>query len=190
MNAYPELTAALQTMLDRMDASLRAGGYAGPPIVMYLAGGVAVNYWCGTRYTEDVDAHFSRRFVLPADLTVNYRRSDGREAFIYFDPNYNTSFALLHPDFEENSGPWEGIGNEHRLVHLHVLQPLDLAVSKLSRFSEQDRLDIQALAALRVFTGAELRKHALAAMSNYVGDKRPLTTSLELACQRIEAAAR
>ena len=27
---------------------------------MILAGGMAVNYYCGTRYTEDVDAVFSK----------------------------------------------------------------------------------------------------------------------------------
>ena len=99
MKAFPELAAALREMLDRMDGSLRAGGYAGPAVIMYLAGGVAVNYYCGTRYTEDVDASFSQRFVLPKDLSVNYRRQDGSEAFIYFDQNYNTSFALLHEQF-------------------------------------------------------------------------------------------
>ena len=41
MKAFPELTAALREMLDRMDVSLRAGGYEGPPVIMYLAGRVA-----------------------------------------------------------------------------------------------------------------------------------------------------
>jgi hypothetical protein len=81
MKAFPELSAALRVILDRMDASLRAGGYSGDPVIMSLAGGLAVNYYCGTRYTEDVDASFSRRFVLPRDLSVNYRRRDGSEAF-------------------------------------------------------------------------------------------------------------
>jgi hypothetical protein len=129
MKAFPELTAALGKMLDRMDASLRDAGYSGPPVEMFVAGGIAVNYYCGSRYTEDVDASFSRRFVLPKNLNVNYRRRDGTEAFIYFDANYNTSFALMHEDFEAHARPWEGIGNESRLLHLLVLSPLDLAVS-------------------------------------------------------------
>ena len=41
MKAFPELTAALREMLDRMDVSLRAGGYEGPPVIMYLAGRLA-----------------------------------------------------------------------------------------------------------------------------------------------------
>ncbi len=183
MKAFPELTAALREMLDRMDGSLRAGDYAGPAVIMYLAGGVAVNYYCGTRYTEDVDASFSRRFVLPKNLSVNYRRRDGTEAFIYFDHNYNTSFALLHDQFEAHAAEWAGIGNETRLVRLRVLSPLDLAVSKIARFSAQDRTDIQALAKECGFTAAELRTHALEAMRDYIGDKRPLTTSLDLIAQ-------
>lgn len=180
MKAFPELTAALREMLDRMDASLRAGGYHGPAVIMYLAGGVAVNYYCGTRYTEDVDASFSRRFVLPKDLTVNYRRRDGSEAFIYFDHNYNTAFALLHEGFEEKARAWEGIGNERRLVELRVLSPLDLAVSKVARFSEQDRADIRALGGEGLFTAGGFRAHAVEAMRDFIGDKRVLMTSLEL----------
>lgn len=180
MKAFPELAAALREMVERMDESLRVGGYTGPAVIMYLAGGVAVNYYCGTRYTEDVDASFSRRFVLPKDLTVNYRRRDGSDAFIYFDHNYNTSFALLHEAFEDDAREWEGVGNENRLVQLRVLAPLDLAVSKISRFSEQVRADIRALGAEGLFTAAELRARAGEAMRDFVGDKRVLLLSLDL----------
>jgi hypothetical protein len=54
--AFPELSQALSQLLDQMDASIRKGGYDGPRITMYLAGGMAVNFYCGSRYTEDVDA--------------------------------------------------------------------------------------------------------------------------------------
>jgi hypothetical protein len=49
MKAFPELVIALREMLDRMDTSLRASGYEGALVYMYLAGGIAVNYYCGTR---------------------------------------------------------------------------------------------------------------------------------------------
>ncbi len=185
MKAFPELTAALREMADRMDASLRASGFAGPALRMFVAGGIAVNYHCGTRYTEDVDASFSQRFVLPRELTINYRRADGTAAFIYFDHNYNTSFALLHEDFEENTLEWPGIGNEGRFVQLRVLAPLDLAVSKLARFSEQDREDIVALAREKHFSAGQLRRHVAEALQNYIGDKRPLSISLDLVCAEI-----
>jgi len=185
MKAYPELTGALRTMLERMDASLQKGGYTGEPIRMYLAGGLAVNYYCGTRYTEDVDASFSHRFILPKDLTVNYQRPDGRPAFIYFDRNYNTSFALLHEDFEHDSREWAGIGNEGRKIELRVLSPLDLAISKIDRFSPRDREDILALAAERFFTDRQLRARALEAVANFIGNKDTLLSAIELVCQEV-----
>lgn len=154
----PELSAALSVMLDRIDSALRTGGHAGEPVRMYLAGGMALHYHLGSRYTEDVDASFSARVLMPTrDLTVDYRRADGKPATLYFDSNYNDSFALMHPDYRKRSLPWEGIGNERRLVELRVLTPLDLAVSKLSRFSEQDREDIALLANAGYFTEEELR---------------------------------
>ena len=187
MKAFPELVAALRVMLDRMDASLRADHYAGERVRMYLAGGLAVNYYCGSRYTEDVDASFSRRFLLP-EIVVPYRRRDGAETFIYLDHNYNTSFALLHHDFEARTREWEGIGNEQRLIQLRVFSPLDLAVSKLARFSDQDCEDIETLAAEGYFKVGEFRAHALDAMGNFIGDKRPLLTSLDLMAARLPAA--
>ena len=185
MKAFPELTVALRTMLDRMDASLQEGGYIGEPIKMYLAGGLAVNHYCGTRYTEDVDASFSRRFVLPKNLTVNYRRPDGTDAFIYFDHNYNTSFALLHDDFERDSREWAGIGNEERKVELRVLSPIDLAISKIDRFSPRDREDIMALASERFFTDRQLRTRALEAVANFIGNKDTLLNSIEIMCKEV-----
>lgn len=48
-HATPELAAALSAMLDKIDATLRDNEYQGEPIRMYLAGGMAVNYYCGSR---------------------------------------------------------------------------------------------------------------------------------------------
>jgi hypothetical protein len=65
-------------------------------------------------------------------------------------------------------------------VELRVLSPVDLAVSKVARFSEQDRADIRALAAEGFFSAEELRVHAVEAMRDFIGDKRVLMMSLEL----------
>lgn len=188
MKAYPELTSALIQIVERIDQSVRESGYTGVPISMYLAGGLAVNYYCGTRYTEDIDASFSRRLILPKNLEVTYTKPGGVEGFIYFDENYNTSFALLHQDFERDSNDWSGIGNDRRLVQLRVLAPVDLAVSKIARFSDQDREDIRALAAGGLVTAEGLRQRALEATGNYIGNLRTLMTSIDLASQDVQQA--
>lgn len=186
---HPELTAAMSTMLEKLDAWLRAGGYAGEPVRMYLAGGMALHFHCGARYTDDVDASFSARLLVPArELVVDYRRGDGTPSTLYFDANYNDSFALLHPDHRRNAGEWPGIGNERRLVHLYVFSPIDLAVSKISRFAPQDREDILLLASRGFFTADELRTHALEALDYYVGNNQWVRGTIDLICEAIRQA--
>jgi len=186
---HPELTSALSEMLDRIDQILRDCSYEGEPLVMYLAGGMAVHFHCGTRYTEDVDATFSKRLLLPYDqLIVDYIRQDGKRSTIYFDPTYNDTFALLHPDHRECCVEWMGIGNESRLVQLRVFCPVDLAVSKLARFSTNDQADILALAQKRFFTTTQLQQRATEALGYYVGDTRWIHLNLRQISEEIEVS--
>jgi len=187
--AFPELAAALSKMLDEIDAVLKDGGYVGPPIKMFLAGGMAVNYWCGSRYTEDVDASFSRK-LLPPRITIEYRQNDGTESFIYFDTNYNPSYALMHEDYEDDAVEWEGIGNERRLVRLYVLAPIDLALSKMARLLGSDREDIMQLASLGLIESRSLRARAEYALVAYVGNTKTVKIAIDEICSDIAAMER
>jgi hypothetical protein len=184
--AFPELSEALSQLLDQMDASIRKGGYDGPPITMYLAGGMAVNFYCGTRYTEDVDAFYTHR-VHVGPCEVSYRHKDGNPSFLYLDNNYNPTFGLLHENHDRDAVEWTGIGNEKRKIHLYVLSPVDLAVTKISRYSTQDREDILALARAGLFSADQLRDRAMEALGDYIGDRAPVMTSIELMCRQITA---
>ncbi len=184
--AFPELSQALSQLLDQMDVSIRKGGYDGPPITMYLAGGMAVNFYCGTRYTEDVDAFYTHR-VNVGRCEVSYRHKDGSPSFLYLDNNYNPTFGLLHENHDRDAVEWTGIGNEKRKIHLYVLSPLDLAVTKISRNSDQDREDILALASAGLFSADQLRNRAIEALGDYIGDRAPVMTSIELICRQISA---
>ncbi len=187
---HPDLTRAMGQMMDRIDGFLRDSGYTGEPVQMYLAGGMAVHYHCGTRYTDDVDATFSRRLILPFEkLVIAYMRETGTPSSIYFDTTYNDTFALLHPDHRESCVEWEGMGNERRLIHLLVFCPVDLAVSKLSRFSPNDQADILALARNRYFTTAQLQSRATEALDHYVGETRWIHLNLAQISQEIALAA-
>lgn len=183
---HPELTAALQEMMDKLDVIVRRGGYEGDPILMFLAGGMAVHYYCGSRYAEDVDATFSRRMILPYDeLTVRYLRDGQTPSTIYLDPTYNDTFALIHPDHQEESREWEGIGNDKRLIHLRVFAPVDLAISKVARFSPSDQEDIRSLAAMGYVTAAEMMTRAEEALRYYVGDTHWIHFNLNQICTEI-----
>lgn len=186
-HATPELAAALSSMLDKIDATLRENDYEGKPIVMYLAGGLAVNYYCGSRVTTDVDASFSRRMALDYnDLVIDFRDAAGKPSRLYFDTTYSPTLGPMHEDYEDDAQEWIGIGNEHRLVKLKVLAPVDIAVSKLGRFEGNDAGDILELASHAYFTVNEFRERAEAAASYFVGNLKRLHNTIEIMCKRIE----
>jgi hypothetical protein len=186
---YPELTEALSRFLDRLDALIRGSGFQGEPVRMYLAGGLAVNYFCGTRYTGDIDASFSHRILLQdEELAFTYLKRDGSRALLYFDRNYNPMFGLLHEAHEADSVEWTGIGNEKRMVQLRVLCPVDLIVSKIARFSYQDQSDILDVARVSELRFGEVEERALQAMADYVGNREPVLANLRVLKRRMTGA--
>jgi len=183
--ADPAFIAAFQSLARKLVRSTRADP-AGP-IVMFLAGGAAIHFYTGARISDDVDAAYSKRLLLPADSTVIYRDADGNARSIHFDPNYNETFALMHEDAHQDALrlPLDLEG-----IRVRVLQPVDLAVSKLARFGEIDREDILELARSGLVTAKALKKRAEAALPGYVGDPTMVRNSLDIACRDIEALAR
>lgn len=158
------------------------------PVEMYLAGGAAIHFYTGARMTDDVDAAFNKKLLVPSDLAVIYRDSEGKARSVYFDSNYNESYALLHEDAHRDAARLRMEGIEG--ARIFVLQPVDLAVSKLARFGEIDRKDMQQLAKDGLITANDLRKRAEAALPAYVGNPDSVRTSLDLACRDIEALER
>lgn len=179
--ADPAYVEAFRTLVQRL---LRSAG-SKEPIAMYLAGGAAMHFYTGSRMTDDVDAVFNTRLLIPADLAVIYRDAEGNARSVFFDVNYNETFALMHEDAHEDAMhlPLKGIPG----ARIFVLQPVDLAVSKLARFADVDRKDILELARNGLITVRSLRERAEAALSHYVGNPIPARTSIDLACRDIEA---
>lgn len=167
--------------LDKIDATLQ-GNYKGPPIEMYIAGGVAVNYYIGSRYTMDVDAVYSHRILLDFESLVQ-TSEDG--TLLYFDSNYNDTFSLMHENYQEDAILWDGINNKNRLIIAKVLAPVDLAISKISRNGDQDREDILSLAREGLFTADELEARALEALEYFVGNTERDRHTIDLVCNQI-----
>lgn len=160
------------------------------PMRMYLAGGTAVHFYTGVRLSDDVDAVFSDKILIPADMTVIYKDRDGTARSVHFDPNYNETYALLHEDAHHDAPPLKLENVDSTIVRVHMLRPLDLAVSKMARFSEIDRGDIQELARSGLIDAAGLRERATEALSYFVGDPAAVRTSIDIACRDIAGLGR
>src|SRR2546427_2249234 len=158
--AQGEYQRAFNEVLSRVQQSLKGSQPGVFPIRMYIAGGAALHLLTGARVTEDIDASFSKRVLLPQEIEVSYRDPDGRARLMYLDRNYNDTLGLLHENAYDDSRPVDIPGVDKKLIDVRVLTPLDLAVTKLARFTDQDREDIQLLAREGLIESGPLRKRA------------------------------
>ncbi len=182
----PEYVDAFRQIAGRIAAALHDVPVADLPIKMYVAGGAALHFYTGERVSRDIDAVFSRRIALPEDLEVSYRDADGAARLLYFDRQYNDSLSLMHEEAFDDSIPLSLQRIDARRLDVRLLTPLDLAVSKLGRFSEQDRNDIMSLVRHRQVRSAPLRARAEEALTGYVGSTDRMRGSINLACRIIE----
>lgn len=188
--ARPEVVEAVREIASRIEHSLAAVPRRILPIKMYIAGGTALHLYTGGRVSKDIDASFSRQIVLPENLEVSYRDADGKARLIYFDRQYNDTFALMHEDTHEDSVPLALNGIDAGILDVRLLSALDLAVSKLSRFAGHDSEDIALLAREGLVTSKALRRRAEEAMAGYVGDMTRLKGSIDLAVRIVADAER
>jgi Nucleotidyltransferase of unknown function (DUF6036) len=182
-----EYVSAFRELAARIAASLEDVSPRALPIRMYVAGGAALHFHTGERVSVDVDAVFSRRIALPDGLEVAYRDEDGSARLLYFDRQYNDTLGLMHEDAQDDSIPLTLEGIDSRVLDVRILTPVDLAASKLGRFSEQDRADIAALARRGLVSATNLERRALEALKIYVGDTQRLRGNIASAVKIVAA---
>lgn len=159
---HTALAQGLKALLRQLEERLALQS----PLKVFLAGGMAVHLYTASRVTTDVDAEFGSRVFLPGDLVVDVRLEDGTRELLYFDTNYNATFALMHEDYLDDAIALDmGVPQ----IRLYVLLPLDLAVSKIARFADNDKEDIAELVRLGLTTANEIEQRATQAMAGYVG---------------------
>lgn len=180
LRAFTQIIQTITAQLGKIERKLL-------PIRLYVAGGAALHLRTGARLTEDIDAVFSRRVVLKEDIQAAYRDPDGRARLLYLGRACNDTLGLMHEDAYDDSEPVELPGTDPRILEVRALSPVDLAVSKLARFGDQDREDIELLAREKLIDAPGLRKRAEEALKGYVGNVEAVRTSIDLACSLVAA---
>jgi hypothetical protein len=156
------------------------------PVEAYICGGAAVMFWVeSARISMDVDAFFSHTFVPPQNLQTTFEDLEGEPLVLDFDYNFNQNFSLLHPDYAADAHCIKEFSN----LKVTVLSPQDVAVMKLSRFTQGDREDIKALITAGCLDDAEqFRKRAMEALDYYVGKPDFILYAINDVCGWIEDA--
>lgn len=94
---------------------------------------------------------------------------------------------MKHEDYHEAS-QLVPLGLPH--FEVYVLSPVDLAVSKLSRFADNARKDIEALVRHGLTTADAIQERALEALPGFVGNVSPLKMNIQDAVKIAQAAER
>lgn len=167
---------------DHLTKIIERFGSLKEPLIACIAGGVAVNYYTRVRMSDDTDIDWSHRVIIPKELQRFLSEDmDGRPILVSMDANFSESIGLFHPDWKQNANEVTRIGD----LIIKVITPVDLIVSKIGRFNEQDRNDICELARHEDISTDEVKARAEEAMEYYIGDLDYLKTSISLATDLI-----
>jgi hypothetical protein len=121
--------------------------------------------------------------LQPDALPIRMYVAGGAARLLYFDRQHNDTFGLLHEDAYDDSVPLILEGRDSKVLEIRLLSALDLAVSKLGRFSGQDREDIVTLARHNLIDPAMLKQRAEAALHAYVGDTARIRGAIDAAAR-------
>lgn len=155
-------------------------GYPPGSVKIIIFGGVAVHLYTHHRVSVDVDGEmfYCSRAIDKQALVENLGATPetfidpdtGRALSLNYDLTFNTTLGPLHEDYLDRAVPLEAFSPTSAL-HILIAAPVDLAISKLGRATDQDVEDIQKLLIHGLVSTAELEQLALQAIDVYVGNK-------------------
>lgn len=186
------LMDALEELIERVAQSIRpdrvidaylAGGTA---IYIHLqrAGGAAASE---ARFSEDADIHFVRGQGLADDIVVRYEGADGQEHVLALDRTYSIDIGMRHPDCLNDADYL--LDSRNGRLRLHILKPLDVAVTKVGRFQDHDRYDISLLARAGLIDADAFEHRAREGLEYLATDPKPVELNIAEAAELIKTAS-
>lgn len=163
------MAGAIKQFFSMLDDDLAAQGCTpGSSIKAVIFGGAAVHMYTAYRPSSDVDTEFlieqsnfsAREVMMLAEQLppIDYLDTNNQDRMIEYDTNFRPVFAPLHHGYIDRLRPlWP---SDFKVLSVCLPSPLDLAITKLGRFSQVDQEDILALLAL---PGADIDQFAKSA---------------------------
>ena len=173
-------------LVEHLSELSRRLGPLAEPLHAWLAGGFAVQFHTQHRMSCDVDIKWSRKVPIPPDLQIfeiSAPEAPGGTNVVVMDGSFGDAFESFPPEWEQRSKEVHRFGD----MVLHVIDPVDLAVSKVARFSDRDREDIQAFAERGLVDPDLFARRAEEALVLYVGDLTFVRRNLADAMQIVSA---
>ncbi|WP_127346651.1 DUF6036 family nucleotidyltransferase [Pseudidiomarina mangrovi] len=184
INTSSPLSQAIIELLQNIDQELTEQLAAAPggAIKAYIFGGCATHLFVNSRASNDLDvAMVAKEGLNIGEIkfvtnTAYYDHPDYGPSLIEFDKTFNVdSTPVVSPDYRDRAIPLE-TGNKY--LDCYVANPVDIAVSKLSRCAADDVSDILALYTNGCFTIESFAERGYEA-AEYHHDPEKLRSNIE-----------
>jgi hypothetical protein len=144
------MAKAIFEMFDNLADFLEDRGAKPGSCKAYIFGGCALHLHTNARGSSDLDIELEamdrispNELVLALD-EVFFDDPETGPSSIVFDPNFTPTLAPLHEDYQEDA-IWLNRNEEDSTIWVYLVQKVDLAISKLGRYGDQDIDDIHTL---------------------------------------------
>lgn len=175
------LINAVKEMMEKISKNAKSKKL---PVNVYITGGIAIHFHTASRVSKDLDAIFDQNIHIPSKLTVLWQNEHGEFEELAYDYTYSPTLGLMHEDYDRRAIFKFSIENK---LNVYILDPVDLMISKLSRFGEQDQEDIKRIIQNDLVNKIEFEKLATDAISiASAGRPETLKLHLELALDMFE----
>ncbi|MHA6193330.1 DUF6036 family nucleotidyltransferase [Pseudomonas wadenswilerensis] len=143
------LTLAVLRLFERV-LPLLMGKSAGA-FKAYVFGGCALHMLTNARGSADIDAELQIAAGVNRDDVIalldgipEEYELNGRDMQVQYDTRFNTSLCPIHEDFSERAIPLTPLQASAQF-QVFVVDPVDLIITKLGRFTDRDHHDIRTL---------------------------------------------
>ena len=143
-----------------------------------FGGAAAVLGYRMPRGTMDLDVHLKQNEIELELIAWAGQGSDLEKKHGLYLQSANTTLMAIDPDWMARSK--EILKDTFKILKVRVLSKEDLIISKLSRYNNRDRADIQFLTENHKVDQKKLLKYYRSARSYYVGDLRTLDTAFNI----------
>lgn len=171
---------AARQLVDEASTGIRVP--EGNTVRFIMTGGAAMALYSPTRTSNDVEGIFSHQLSLP-DILVPYTDESGSVRVLSWDRNYSSTLGMLHPRYEDDA--IFVAESKDRKIEIMVLSPLDIAVTKIARYADNDQHDIQELFTSGLIVADNLESRAIESMNYYVGNIPEAVSKLDTALEKM-----
>lgn len=152
----------------------------------YVFGGAALHILTNARGSSDIDVEIqAAEKIAVEEIVIAYTDENGDGQSVTIDTTFTLGISsMTHPDYQESAIPL--MAKDTDVLHVYLVCPAHLAVSKLDRLAVDDQNDIISLAKAGRLTSEGLREAAQEALDYAPGALERLQGNIDFMVNKLK----